>query len=265
MKQFRLDGRVALVTGASRGIGRAIALGMAEAGAYVALLGRQAETLEAVAREIVAEAPGAEPLVVPCDVAEMDALPGAVQRVVERYGRLDILVNNAGINVRKDSLDYGPEDWDRVIDTNLKSAFFLTQHAAKAMIAGGRGGKILNITSMSAFIAVTTVPAYAAAKAGLQQLTKLLASEWADYGIQINAIAPGWIHTDLTDGIVTNPEFRPRYEWVISRTPQGRFGQPEELAGSAVFLCSPAADFITGQILAVDGGLLAGSDWRKGR
>jgi NAD(P)-dependent dehydrogenase (short-subunit alcohol dehydrogenase family) len=131
------------------------------------------------------------------------------------------------------------------------------------MVRAGRG-KILNISSMTAFLGVPAVPAYAASKAALQQLTRLLAVEWAEQNIQVNAIAPGWIATEMTAPLQTRPEFAPRYRWVISRTPAGRFGEPHELVGAAVFLCSPAADFITGQVLAVDGGLLAGSDWRKG-
>jgi len=259
---FRLDGRRALITGASRGIGKAIALALAGAGADVALAGREATTLAPVAAEI--EAAGRRAIVTPLDVSETDALPAAVEAVVSGLGGLEILVNNAGMNIRKDSLEVTPAEWDAVLDTNLKGAFFLTQAVGRYMIAAG-GGKILNIGSMSAYLGLPTIPAYTATKAALQQLTRLLAVEWADHNIQVNAIAPGWIATELTAPLQQRPELRPRYEWVLSRTPAGRFGTPDELAGAAVFLCSPAADFITGQILAVDGGILAGSDWRKGR
>jgi NAD(P)-dependent dehydrogenase (short-subunit alcohol dehydrogenase family) len=262
LKAFRLDGKVALVTGASRGLGRAIALGLAGAGADVALVGRDLATLEPVAQEIERDL-GRQVLPVPLDVADRDAIPAAVAAVVARFGRIDILVNNAGTNVRNTTLDYTPEEWDAVLDTNLKGAFFLTQQVGRPMIRAG-GGKILNITSMTAFLGVPTVPAYAASKAALQQLTRLLAVEWAEHNIQVNAIAPGWFSTDLTAPLKTRPDLQPRYQWVLSRTPAGRFGEPDELVGAAVFLCSPAADFITGQILAVDGGILAGSDWRKG-
>jgi 2-deoxy-D-gluconate 3-dehydrogenase len=262
IQQFRLDGRAALVTGASRGIGRAIALGLAGAGADVALAGRDAATLAPVAAEI--EAAGRRALALRLDVADVDSLPGAVEEAAAGLGGIDILVNNAGINIRKDSLEVTPADWDAVLDTNLKGAFFLTQAVGRHMIARGHG-KILNIGSMSAYLGLPTIAAYTSTKAALQQLTRLLAVEWADHNIQVNAIAPGWIATDLTAPLQEKPELRPRYEWVLSRTPAGRFGAPEELAGAAVFLCSSAADFITGQVLAVDGGILAGSDWRKGR
>jgi NAD(P)-dependent dehydrogenase (short-subunit alcohol dehydrogenase family) len=263
LDQFRLRGRVAVVTGASRGIGKAIALGLAGAGADVALVGRDESTLQPVAEEIEGSG-GRRTLCVPLDVAQLEAIPPAVERILAHFGQIDILVNNAGTNVRKESINFTPEDWDAVLDTNLKGAFFLTQEVGKHMLSR-RQGKVLNISSMTAFLGLPTVPAYTASKAALQQLTRLLAVEWADHNIQVNAIAPGWISTELTAPLKERPDLRARYEWVLSRTPAGRFGEPEELAGAAVFLCSPAADFITGQTIAVDGGILAGSDWRKGR
>jgi 2-dehydro-3-deoxy-D-gluconate 5-dehydrogenase len=262
LEAFRLDGKVALVTGASRGLGRAMALGLAGAGASTALVGRDGATLEPVAREIETSM-DREVICVPLDVADVAAIPAAVEQVIARFGRIDILVNNAGTNVRNAVVDITPEEWELVLDTNLKGAFFLTQQVGRQMIANG-GGKILNIGSMTAFLGVPTVPAYSASKAALQQLTRLLAVEWAEHNIQVNAIAPGWISTDMTAPLKSRPDFEPRYRWILSRTPMGRFGEPEELVGAAVFLCSPAADFITGQVLAVDGGILAGSDWRKG-
>ncbi len=263
LTQFRLDGKTALVTGASRGLGKAMALALAGAGAEVALAGRKLESLEPVAEEIEA-ALGRRALCVPLDVADLEGHAPAVERIVAELGHLDILVNNAGVNVRNESLEYTPADWDFVTDANLKGTFFLTQAVGKHMVER-RQGKILNISSMTAFMGVATVPAYTASKAALQQLTRLLAVEWADYNVQVNAIAPGWIHTEMTAPLKDNPDFQPRYQWVLNRTPAGRFGEPHELAGAAVFLCSPAADFITGQVIAVDGGILAGSDWRKGR
>jgi 2-deoxy-D-gluconate 3-dehydrogenase len=262
LEAFRLEGKVALVTGASRGLGRAMALGLAGAGADVALVGRDCSTLEPVAQEIEREL-SRKALCVPLDVADIEAIRPAVDGVIQQLGRIDILVNNAGMNIRNTTLEFTPEEWDAVLDTNLKGTFFLTQHVGRHMIANGQG-KILNIGSMTAFLGVPTVPAYTASKAALQQLTRLLAVEWAEHNIQVNALAPGWISTDLTNPLKTRPDLQPRYQWVVSRTPMGRFGEPDELVGAAVFLCSPAADFITGQVLAVDGGILAGSDWRKG-
>ena len=256
MEAFRLDGKVAFVTGASRGLGEAMALGLAAAGADLALAGRHPETLAPVAQQV--EALGRRARVVPLDVANQNEHAPATARIIAELGRIDILVNNAGMNVRKESEDYLPEDWDRVLNTNLTGTFFLTQEVGRHMIARG-SGKILNISSMTAFLGLPTISAYTASKAALQQLTKLLAVEWADHNIQVNAIAPGWIHTEMTSALKGTG----RYDWVVGRTPAGRFGEPGELAGAAVFLCSPAADFVTGQVIAVDGGILAGADWRK--
>jgi NAD(P)-dependent dehydrogenase (short-subunit alcohol dehydrogenase family) len=257
---FRLNGKVALVTGASRGIGKAIAFGLAGAGAAVALAGRQESTLAPLAAELERDL-GIRALPLVLDVADLDAHGPALARIAAELGPIDVLVNNAGMNIRKEVVEYTPSEWDTVLDTNLKGAFFLTQAVAREMMIPRRQGKVLNITSMTAYLGLPTVPAYTASKASLQQLTRLLAVEWADHNIQVNGIAPGWIHTDLTAGLKGTQ----RYDWVISRTPANRFGEPEELAGAAVFLCSPAADFITGQVIAVDGGILAGSDWRKHR
>ena len=259
LNAFRLDGKVALVTGASRGIGHAIALGLAGAGADVALAGRDEATLRPVAEEI-RESLGRRALCLPLDVGQTDQHAEAARKVIGELGQIDILVNNAGINVRKPTMEYTPDEWDQVLDVNLKGAFFLAQEVGKHMIER-RQGKVLNISSMTAYLGLPTVPAYTASKAALQQLTRLLAVEWAEFNIQVNAIAPGWISTELTAAVKETP----RYQWVLNRTPAGRFGEPYELSGAAVFLCSPAADFITGQTVAVDGGILAGSDWRTGR
>ena len=260
---FRLDGRVALVTGGSRGLGRAMASALAGAGADVAIAGRELQTLEPVAAEL-REATGCRILPVQLDVAEVDAHAAALEKVREGLGPVDILVNNAGMNIRRDTLDFTPEDWDRVMDTNLRGTFFLTLAVVREMIARGEGGKVLNISSMTAFLGVPTTPAYTASKASLQQLTRLWAVEWAEHNIQVNAIAPGWITTEMTRALKEAEHLQSRHRWIIARTPAGRFGEPDELAGAAVFLCSPAAGFVTGQVLAVDGGIVAGSDWRKG-
>jgi 2-deoxy-D-gluconate 3-dehydrogenase len=256
---FRLEGKTAVVTGASRGIGRAIALALAGGGADVALLGRDEATLAPVAEEIERDL-GRRTAVVAADVGDLETHEAAVEAIVGRLGQIDILVNNAGINVREESLNYSPADWDQVTGVNLRGTFFFTQACARRMVPR-RQGKILNIASMSSFIGLPLTIAYTASKAALMQMTRLLAVEWAEHNIQVNAIAPGWINTELTAPIRGTP----REQWVLNRTPAGRFGEPEELAGAAVFLVSPAADFITGQTLAVDGGILAGSDWRTGR
>jgi NAD(P)-dependent dehydrogenase (short-subunit alcohol dehydrogenase family) len=259
LEKFRLDGKVAVVTGASRGLGRAMALALAGAGADVALLGREEATLLPVAEQI-RENGERRAAVVPLDVADLEAHRAAVEAVVSQLGAIDILVNNAGTNVRADSLEYSPDDWDQVTGVNLRGTFFFTQACARVMIPRRRG-KILNVASMTSFLGLPLTSAYTATKAALAQLTKLLAVEWAEHNIQVNALAPGWIRTEMTE----NMRGTPREQWVLNRTPTGRFGEPEELAGAAVFLVSPAADYITGQVLAVDGGILAGSDWRTGR
>jgi len=258
MAQFRLDGQTAVVTGASRGLGRAMAIGLAAAGADVALLGRQQATLELVAAEIGALGRRALPL--QFDVADREQHAPAVARIEAELGPIGILINNAGVNVRTNSDEFREADWDFVTDVNLKGAFFFTQAVGRGMLAR-RQGKILNICSMTCYMGVPSTVAYSVSKAGLLQMTRLLAVEWAGHNIQVNGIAPGWISTEMTN----NLKGTPRYDWVINRCPAGRFGEPHELVGAAVFLCSPAANYVTGQILAVDGGILAGSDWRQGK
>jgi NAD(P)-dependent dehydrogenase (short-subunit alcohol dehydrogenase family) len=263
LEAFRLDGSIALVTGGSRGLGRAMAAALAGAGAEVAIAGRELHTLEPVAAEL-AEATGRRILPVQLDVADVASHAAALEKVREGLGAVNILVNNAGMNIRKETLEFTPEDWDKVLDTNLRGTFFLTLDVVREMIARGHGGKVLNISSMTAFLGLPTTPAYSASKASLQQLTKLWAVEWAEHNIQVNAIAPGWISTEMTRALKEAEHLQARHRWILGRTPAGRFGEPDELAGAAVYLCSPAADFVTGQVLAVDGGILAGSDWRKG-
>ena len=259
MEQFRLDGQVAVITGASRGLGRSMAVALAAAGADVALLGREQATVDAVAEEIRDDV-GRKAFPLQFDVADLAQHEPAVARIEAELGPIQILISNAGVNVRTDSHEYREEDWDFVTDVNLKGAFFFTQAVGKRMM-DRRQGKILNICSMTCYMGVPSTIAYSASKAGLLQMTRLLAVEWAGHNIQVNGISPGWIGTEMTN----NLRGTPRYDWVINRCPAGRFGEPHELVGAAVFLCSPAANYITGQILAVDGGILAGSDWRKGR
>jgi 2-dehydro-3-deoxy-D-gluconate 5-dehydrogenase len=250
---FRLDGRIALVTGAGRGIGEGIALGLAEAGADLALVSRTQSELERVAEAVRGR--GRRALVVPCDMGEVAAISPAVQRIVDAFGRIDILVNCAGIQKRMTVLEATVEDWDQVINTNLRSAYFMTQAVGKVMVEQRRG-KVINIASMTTYRGFHTVSPYGISKAGLANFTKYLAVEWAPYNIQANAIAPGWITTPMTAQMGED-----RKQWVRDHVPQGKFGEPRDVAGLAVFLASPASDYITGQTIPVDGGFLAGNPW----
>ena len=250
---FRLDGRVALVTGAGRGIGEGIALGLAEAGADLALVSRTQSELERVAEAV--RALGRRAVVVPCDVGDVAAIPAVVQRVAEAFGHIDILINCAGIQRRMTVLEATVEDWEQVINTNLRSAYFMTQAVGKRMVKQRRG-KVISIASMTAYRGFHTISPYGISKAGLANFTKYLAVEWAPYNIQANAIAPGWITTPMTAQMDDD-----RIQWVCEHVPQGKFGQPRDVAGLAVFLASPASDYITGQTIPVDGGFLAGNPW----
>jgi 2-dehydro-3-deoxy-D-gluconate 5-dehydrogenase len=246
-KMFDLSGEVAVVTGGNGGIGRGIALGLAEAGAAVAILARNEEKNRKVLAEI--EKLDAKGIALQLDVTNRDALRPAMEEVERQLGPISILVNNAGIAILRSALKFRAEDWDRVIETNLNSCFFLSQIAARSMMTR-KHGKIINIASeYSQFGGQSGVP-YAASKGGLVQTTKTMAIELAPHNIQVNAIVPGWIATDLTIPAQSGPF----YDEIISRTPAGRFGQPEELAGSAIFLASHASDFVTGSIVYVDGG-----------
>jgi 2-deoxy-D-gluconate 3-dehydrogenase len=246
---FDLTGKVAVVTGANTGIGQGIALALAKAGADVALAGRSeaAETADKV------RALGRRAVLISADLATIAPVPEVVERTLAELGRLDILVNNAGIIRRADAVDFTEEDWDAVIDTNLKSVFFLCQAAARHMIAQG-GGKIINIASMLSFQGGIRVPSYTASKSGVAGLTKLLANEWAAKGINVNAIAPGYIATNNTAALQSDEA---RNRSIMERIPAGRWGDPSDLGGAAVFLASPASDYVQGHILAVDGGWLA--------
>ena len=253
LSMFKLDGKVALVTGASRGIGLGITEALASAGADVALCSRSADVLRAHA-ERIAEESGHRAISVPADLTDVGEIRGVVDKVVEKLGRLDILVNNAGINIRTPALEFTEEMWDRVMDTNIRSPFFVAQASAGAMLESG-GGSIINTASMLTFMGRATVPAYSASKGGIGQLTKALAVEWAERGVRVNAIAPGFISTEMTVPLREDAEFD---GWVLGRTPMRRWGCPADLAGAAVFLASDASGFVTGQILAVDGGFIAG-------
>jgi len=246
---FDLSGKVAIVTGANGGIGQAIALALADAGADIAAVGRTpAEETAAKARAL-----GRKVEMISADLSTIEPVGRVVDETLATLGRLDILVNNAGIIRRADAVDFTEEDWDAVIDTNLKSVFFLSQAAGRHMIAQGQG-KIINIASMLTFQGGIRVPSYTASKSGVGGLTKLLANEWAAKGVQVNAIAPGYIATNNTAALQADPA---RNTAILGRIPAARWGDPADLGGAAVFLASPASDYVTGHILAVDGGWLA--------
>ncbi|OCC02577.1 2-deoxy-D-gluconate 3-dehydrogenase [Labrys sp. WJW] len=247
---FDLTGKVAMVTGSRTGLGQAIAIALSQAGASIVGVDRGPadETRAAI------EAQGGAFLPVTADLSTTAPLPGIVQSALDRFGALDILVNNAGIIRRADALDFTEEDWDAVVDVNLKSAFFLAQAAARAMLADGRGGKIINIASMLSFQGGIRVASYTSAKSGLMGLTKLLACEWAARGINVNAIAPGYMATNNTAPLRADAE---RNGQILARIPAGRWGAPADLGGAAVFLASDASAYVHGTTIPVDGGWLA--------
>jgi 2-deoxy-D-gluconate 3-dehydrogenase len=245
---FDLTGKAAIVTGANTGIGQAIAVALAGAGADVALAGRSpADETAARIREL---GRGAVPI--EADLATTAPVQKVVDETLAAFGRLDILVNNAGIIRRADAVDFSEADWDTVIDTNLKSLFFLCQAAGRQMLAQG-GGKIVNIASLLSFQGGIRVPSYAAAKSGVAGLTKALANEWAGRGVNVNAIAPGYIATSNTAALQADET---RNRQILERIPAGRWGDPKDISGAAVFLASSAADYVNGHVLAVDGGWL---------
>ena len=238
---FSLQGRRALVTGANTGIGQAIAVSLAEAGARVTCAGRSDMS------ETLARVPGGEAL-------HLDFADPMAARDIFAGAGYDILVNNAGLIRRADALDFGEEDWDAVMDVNLKAAFFTAQAFAKAVFARGGRGRIVNVASLLSFQGGIRVPSYTASKHGIAGITKLLANEWAARGINVNAVAPGYVATNNTDALRADPD---RSRAILDRIPAGRWGKPEDIAGAVVFLCAPASDYVHGAILNVDGGWLA--------
>jgi 2-deoxy-D-gluconate 3-dehydrogenase len=249
MKLFDLTGKVAIVTGGNGGIGLGMARGLAQAGAAVVVAGRNAAKSEGAVKEL--QALGAKATAVEVDVRRPASCRAMIQAAVARFGRLDILVNNAGTNIRKQPQDYTLEEYATVLETNLTSAFVCCQAAYPEMVRAG-GGKIVNIGSMMSIFGASFTAPYAASKGGIVQLTKALATAWAKDNIQVNAVLPGWIDTDLTRQ--ARQQVAGLHERVLARTPAGRWGTPDDHAGIAVFLASPASDFVTGTAIAVDGG-----------
>jgi gluconate 5-dehydrogenase len=249
VKIFDLAGRTALVTGSSRGLGRAMAEGLAEAGAAIILNGTDAAKVAAAALEMRTE--GHTVHEAPFNVTDEAAITTAFERLDAEGIDVDILVNNAGIQFRRPMVDLATEDWRRVIETNLTSAFVIGREAARRMIRRSHG-KIINIGSLTSQLARATVAPYTVAKGGIKMLTQAMTAEWAGSGIQANAIGPGYMLTDMNQALVDDPAFN---AWVIGRTPARRWGKPDELIGTVIFLASPASDYVSGQIIYVDGGM----------
>lgn len=245
---FDLHGCVAVITGASKGLGKSMALALAEAGADVALYSRDVEGLKAVKNTIEGGGRRAEFFVV--NVLDRASIDAAVKETLDVFGHVDVLVNNAGVNIRKPVLEFSADEWDLVIDTNLKGYFLVTQAVVPHMLSRGRG-KVINMASILGVVALPLQLAYASSKGGVIQMTKVMALEWAKQGVQVNAIGPTYFETPLVAQLRDDPE---RYNFIVDRTPMGRWGQPEELAGVVIFLASRASDFVTGQTIFVDGG-----------
>jgi gluconate 5-dehydrogenase len=248
---FDLTGRTALVTGSTQGIGLALARGLAEAGASIVLNGRDKARLARAAASL--SAGGAKVGTAAFDVTDGAAALAAIEKVEAEFAPIDILVNNAGIHRRAPLLEMTEGQWREVLDANLTSAFLVARAVAPRMVAR-RAGKVINICSLMSEVGRQTTGNYAAAKGGLKMLTRAMAVEWAKHNLQINGIGPGYIMTELTKPLADNPEFN---RWLLARTPAGRWGLPEELVGAAVFLASRASDFVNGQVIYVDGGILA--------
>ena len=248
---FKLDGKVAIVTGSERGLGRGMAVALAQAGADIVGV-THAESAPETAEAI--EAAGRKYLHIQANLLSIEPVERIVETALKAFGQIDILVNNAGIITRNDSVDFTEKEWDDVMNVNLKSAFFLCQAVARQFIKQGKGGKIINIASMLSFQGGIRVPSYTASKSGIKGITMLMANEWAAHGINVNAIAPGYMATDNTTQLRADEK---RNAAILERIPAGRWGLPEDLGGVAVFLASKASDYVNGYTIAVDGGWLA--------
>ena len=253
---FSVRDKVVIVSGGSRGIGRALAEGFARRGAKVIITGRDETTLQATAAEI---SQGAHPVdFVTCDVAKPETIGPMVEAVIAKAGRIDVLLNVAGVNIRKRVETYTEEEYDYITNINLKGAFLVSQAVGRQMIAQGTGGAIVNVDSLNTFAPLKGVLPYAMSKAGLGMMTRGMGSEWGDHGIRVNAIAPGFVLTDLTNKLWSDPTMQ---AWGKANTPLRRLGQPEDMVGAAIFLASDASRFMTGQVLYVDGGITCGIQW----
>ena len=248
---FDLHGRVALVTGAGRGLGRTMALALAAAGADIVASARSQHEIEALAGEV--RGLGRRAQAIPCDITEEASCEALIEGAVTALGRLDILVNNAGINIRKPVLELGFDEYQRVLATNLHGYFLCARAAGRHMLARG-SGKVINISSIMGRVALPGQAAYASSKGAVEQLTRVLALEWAPANVQVNAIGPTYFATDLTRPLFEDEE---RHDFIVDRTPMRRWGQPHELAGAVIFLASSASDYVTGHTLMVDGGWTA--------
>lgn len=248
---FRLEGKTAIVTGCGRGLGQGIALGLAEAGANIFGVGSSPDA--AKSREMIVRT-GAKFKYLSANLISQEPIREILSQAVKEFGRVDILVNNAGIVRRADAIDLSETDWDDVINLNLKTLFFMCQATARQFISQGSGGKIINIASMLSFQGGIRVPSYTASKGGVRTLTMLMANEWAKYNINVNAIAPGYMETEINEVIMND---KVRSTTILDRIPAGRWGTPADLAGAAVFLASPSSNYVNGFTLAVDGGWLA--------
>ena len=251
---FRVDNKIAIVTGAGRGMGGTFAEALALAGADVVITELPDREMDAQETAQLVEAAGRRAMVAPLDVTEQASIHVLVDRVLDEWGRIDILVNNAGTNIRQFAVDVTEEAWDKVVDTDLKGVFFCAQAVGRHMVARGGGGKIINISSQLGIVGEPQRIAYCASKAGVVNVTRVLALEWARHGINVNAIAPTYVRTPLIDRLLEDEAVR---ENIVRRIPLGRVAEPEEIAGVVVFLASPASDFVTGHTLLVDGGWTA--------
>ena len=252
LDKFSLAGRCGIVTGAGSGIGSAIARGLCQAGADVVIAGRDLTKLENTAGESTGL--GGRMVPVTVDMGYQESIEALVERTVSEFDRIDFLFNNAGTIHREPSEEHSREGWDTVIKVNLTGPFLLAQAVARVMISKKIKGKIINTSSLIAVFGGKTVPSYAASKGGITQLTKAMCNDFGHYGINVNAIGPGWVKTELTEALQKNEQ---RYNEILSRIPLGRWAEPQDLAGLAVFLASPASDYITGQIIFIDGGYTA--------